>query len=136
MIHLDTSFLVDAIRESRRGASGPARSWLARHREEPLAISLFVLGELLVGAELHADSAAERRRVPDTCGGLPVVVADLRLPETYARLHAALQRQGEPLPTMDLLIASTAVNDGAALLTANERHFSRVPGLTVLSYQA
>ena len=35
---------------------------------------------------------------------------------------------------MDLLIASAALNEGAGLLTANERHFARVPGLLVLSY--
>ena len=52
MIHLDTTFLVDAIRESRRGQDGPARRWLTRHRGEALAVSVFVRAEVLVGAEL------------------------------------------------------------------------------------
>jgi predicted nucleic acid-binding protein len=39
-----------------------------------------------------------------------------------------------PLATMDLLIAFTALNNQAALLTSNERHFSRIPGLRVLTY--
>lgn len=60
--------------------------------------------------------------------------ADERLPATYAELHAALHRQGEALPTMDLLIAGTALIERAALLTENERHFKRVPGLRVLTY--
>lgn len=70
----------------------------------------------------------------ETCGSLPIAAADERLPATYARLHADLQRQGESLATMDLLIAGTAINEDAALLTGNERHFDRVPGLKVLSY--
>ena len=134
-IHLDTSFLVDAIRESRRGEDGPARRWLAGHREEALAVSLFVLCELMVGAELHTEPEAERRRVRETCGTLPVIGADQHLPATYARVHASLARQGEPLPTMDLLIAATALNEGAGLLTANDRHFARVPGLRVVTYR-
>ena len=135
MIHLDTTFLVDAIRESRRGMDGPARRWLAGHAGEPLAMSVFVLCELLVGAELHAEAEAERRRIRDTCADLPVVVPDERLADTYARIHGGLARSGDALATMDLLIAATALTREASLLTANEAHFARVPGLRVLGYR-
>lgn len=135
MIHLDTTFLMDAIRESRRGMDGPARRWLADHPGEPMAMSVFVLCELLVGAELHADAQAERRRVRAIFGGVPVVMPDEHLADTYARIHGALTRRGEPLATMDLLIAATAVTHGAALLTANEADFARVSGLRVLGYR-
>lgn len=116
MTHLDTTFLVDAMRESRRGVDGPARRWLTDPGGAPLAVSNFVLCELLVGAELHAEAEAERRRVRETCGGLPVVAPDERLPDTFARIHGALTHD-------------------AALLTANDAHFARVPGLRVLSYR-
>lgn len=134
MIHLDTTFLVDSIRESRRNEDGPARSWLAANRAETLAISVFVLGELLVGAELHAEPALERTRVRQACGDLPVVTPRPRLAETYARVHAGLSRAGTPVATMDLLIASVALNEEASLLTANDAHFSRIPDLRVLGY--
>ena len=98
-------------------------------------MSIFVLCELLVGAELHAEAETERRRIRDTCAGLPVVIPDERLADTYARIHGGLARSGEPLATMDLLIAATALTQGAALLTANEAHFARVPGLRVLGYR-
>ncbi len=35
---------------------------------------------------------------------------------------------------MDLLIACTALNTGSALLTANQRDFTRILGLDVLDY--
>jgi predicted nucleic acid-binding protein len=35
---------------------------------------------------------------------------------------------------MDLLIATTAVVEGAPLVTRNVKDFSRVPGLDLLSY--
>ena len=35
---------------------------------------------------------------------------------------------------MDLLIATSAVVDGAALVTANRRHFDVIPGLEVFGY--
>lgn len=134
MIHLDTSFLVDAIREGRRKVAGPARTWLAQHRTEPVSISVFVLSELLVGAELHADPVAERHRVLHIVGDLPVALPDQRLAATYASVHATLTRHGTPVATMDLLIGSLALNEGVPLLTANQSHFSRIPGLVVLGY--
>jgi tRNA(fMet)-specific endonuclease VapC len=134
VIHLDTTFLVDTMRESRRRTDGPARRWLVQHRTAALAVSLFVLGELLVGAELHAEPDKERQRVRQVIGSLPVALPDERLSGTYARLHADLTRQGQSLATMDLLIASTALNEDAPLLTANGRHFTRVPNLQVLTY--
>ncbi len=134
MIHLDTTFLVDAIRETRRGHDGPARQWLASHRGEPLAMSVFVRAEILVGAELHADPLEERRRVMAVCGDLPVILPDDRLADSYAGAHASLRREGTPLASMDLLIACVALNEGAPLLTANHSHFSRIPGLRVLTY--
>jgi tRNA(fMet)-specific endonuclease VapC len=134
VIHLDTTFLVDAIRESRRAQDGPARRWLAAHRGEALAMSVFVRAEVLVGAELHADPLTERRRVMAVCGNLPVVLPDERLADTYAGVHASLLRQGTPLATMDLLIACVALNEGAPLLTANQGHFARIHGLRVLEY--
>lgn len=35
---------------------------------------------------------------------------------------------------MDLLIATAAVTGGAPLVTANRKHFSVVPDLSVISY--
>ncbi|MDT8368895.1 MAG: type II toxin-antitoxin system VapC family toxin [Longimicrobiales bacterium] len=135
MIHLDTSFLIDALREARRAEPGPALAWLTEQEDERIAVSLFVLCELLLGAELHAQREVERSRVRRTCGGLEVVSPDERLPARYARTHAALTRDGLTVATMDLLIACVALNEDAALVTANERDFSRVPGLRVVTYR-
>ena len=134
VVHLDTSFLVDAIRESRRGVTGPAREWLTANRSAELALCVPVLCELLVGAELHADPEEEGRRVRQVCAGLPVVHLDERVPAVYARTAATLIGSGDRLATMDLLIASAALSVGAAVLTRNVDHFERVPGLKVIRY--
>lgn len=134
MIHLDTTFLVDAIREARRGQEGPARRWLADNRHETLALSVFVRAELVVGAELHAEPDRERRRVLDVCADLPIVTPETGFAETFATVAAGLSRQGTPIATMDLLIACTALDARAGLLTANRSHFDRIAGLRVLGY--
>jgi predicted nucleic acid-binding protein len=94
-----------------------------------------MLCELMVGAELHAEAEAERRRIRDTGGDVPIVLPEERLGNSYARIHGGLARSGETLATMDLLIAARAVIHAAAPLTADEAHFARVPGLRVRAYR-
>lgn len=97
-------------------------------------MSIHVLCELHAGAELSVDPAGERSRVDALVAPLALAVPDERFPRTYGRLLAELRRRREGISTMDLLIATAAVVDGAPLVTRNAREFERVPGLHVLSY--
>ena len=133
MIHLDTTFLVDLLRESRRGP-GPATSFLRSVQEDDRWISLHALCELEAGAELSRNPERERQAIELACSGLNVVLPGEELPLVYGRVLATLQRNGQIISTMDLLIAASALIDEAPLVTRNMDHFSRVPGLRVLSY--
>lgn len=134
MTHLDTTYLVDLLREARRGEEGPATRKLDDLSEEELAVSVHVVCELQAGAALSNDPAKERERLEDLLRPLGIVFPDERFPERYGSLLAELQRRGEPISTMDLLIATAAVLDDARILTRNAREFERVPGLHVLTY--
>jgi len=49
----------------------------------------------------------------------------------YANIRAALERTGQPIGGMDLLIAAHAMAQDSVLVTNNAREFLRVPGLAV-----
>ena len=49
----------------------------------------------------------------------------------YATIRAALERLGQPIGRMDLLIAAHAIAEDSVLVTNNAREFLRVPGLAV-----
>ncbi len=49
----------------------------------------------------------------------------------YAEIRSILQKQGQPIGQMDMLIAAHALALDAVVVTDNEREFSRVPGLKV-----
>jgi tRNA(fMet)-specific endonuclease VapC len=51
-----------------------------------------------------------------------------------ADLRLALERKGELIGPMDMLIAATALAHGATLVTRNVREFDRVPGLAVVNW--
>jgi predicted nucleic acid-binding protein len=133
VIHLDTAFLVDLLREARR-QPGPATAFLESLEEQHLAISIHALCELHAGAELASDPPRERQAIERVCATLNVRFPDERFPPLYGRLLATLQRTGRTISTMDLLIATSALLDEAPLVTRNREHFIRIPGLEVLSY--
>lgn len=134
MTHLDTSYLVDLLREVARGEEGPATALLKRLDEEELGISVHVVCELHAGAELSRDPDRERSRVTELVQPLALSVPDERFAPEYGRVFAELRRRGESISSMDLLIATGALVDGAALVTRNAREFERVPGLRVIAY--
>ena len=80
------------------------------------------------------ESAAERRRVRRLCAALDIAYPDDRFPLVYGRVLAALERAGQRIGTMDLLIATAALVDAAPVVTHSIHDFSRVPGLEVVTY--
>jgi tRNA(fMet)-specific endonuclease VapC len=134
VIHLDTSFLVDLLRESDRGVAGPASRQLNGMQNEELRISLFVACELAAGAAMSRKPSEERHKIERLLSSLTVEYPDQRFPGAYASLLAAQDRGSGRISTMDLLIATSAVLAQAPLLTRNARDFSRVPGLETIGY--
>ena len=134
MIHVDTSFLVDLLREGSRGKPGPASRLLERLGDEELASSVFVACELIGGAELSAHPQRERRNVERLLSSLRVEFPDERFAPAYGRLLAWQSRRPGRIATMDLLIATSAVVAGASLVTRHVKDFSRVPDLQLVPY--
>jgi predicted nucleic acid-binding protein len=101
---------------------------------EDLRVGVHVVCELLAGAELSRQPAAERERVRQLCGRVDVAYPDERFAPVYARLLFELERRRQRVSAMDLLIATAAIVDEAGLVTRNARDFSRIPGLEVVGY--
>ena len=51
----------------------------------------------------------------------------LKAAEVLAHLYSI----GQPVGVEDVIIASVALSNGLAVVSANTKHFSRIPGLTV-----
>ena len=134
MIHLDTSFVVDLLREAARGSEGPASRLLGRVQDQELGMSVFVACELAAGAAMATKPVEEKRKVERLCSGMSIHYPDERFPAAYGSLLAALERGPGRVSTMDLLIATSALIAEASLVTRNAKDFSRVPGLDVLGY--
>ena len=135
MIHLDSSFLIDLLRETTNARPGPAVELIESFDEnELLGVSVHVVCELRAGAELSRQTLRDHESLDQLLSGLLVAYPDDRFASAYARLLAATTRGGWPVAAMDLLIATAATLADAPLATRNVKDFSRVPGLRVLKY--
>lgn len=69
--------------------------------------------------------------LPLQLAAVSVLPYDERAANRFGRLKAELERTGDTPGDLDLQIASIALDRGAPLLTHNQRHFRRVPGLAL-----
>ena len=135
MIHFDTTFLIDLQRELARERLGPAFEFLEELDDrEILRVSVFVVAELRLGAELVRKPDKAHAEIDEMLSGLLVSYPNDAFATRYARETAAIKRSGGSVDKMDLLIGTAALLDDAPLVTRNVKDFSRVPGLRVLSY--
>ena len=95
-----------------------------------LWLSAIVAAELRFGAA-KLDSPKFKAAVEAWLAGFDVQPWPLEATHAYARIRNALERAGQPIGGMDLMIAAHAMAEDSVLVTNNAREFLRVPGLAV-----
>lgn len=127
MVMLDTSVCVTSM----RAGGEPIRARLRSSAPGSLAVSAMVAAELLVGVTLSAHPERTEQVVTAFLTALEVLPFTTEAARAYARLKHQLQRQGQLIGHMDLLIAAHALALDCPLVTGNHHEFGRVPGLRV-----
>lgn len=99
-----------------------------RH-EDQLCISSITLAELLHGAEKSSNIESNLHNIEGFAARLEVLPFADKAAAHYGQIRAELERQGNIIGPYDLMIAGHARSEGHALVTNNEREFTRVSGL-------
>jgi len=124
---LDTNICIYIIK--RRPAKVLRR--LRKMDISDLGLSAITVSELDYGAEKSSRPVQSRRALARFLAAFEIAPYDGSAAQAHGRIRAALERQGQPIGPLDLLIAAHAVSLVATLVTNNEREFARVPGLAV-----
>ena len=134
MACLDTTFLIDLIREIRRRKNGPATMLLKQLLEngEALTISLFAIAELYAGTQTH--SGKEKESLEDLLAWFEILPFGTSTARIFGVLYGSLRAQGQEIGVIDTLIASVAIENNEILITQNIKPFSRISGLVTKSY--
>lgn len=122
---LDSNILIAAT----KGEPRALLNRLAGMAPARLCLSAVVLAELLAGAEKSQTPDANKAALDVITKGMETLTLDADDAQAYGRIRAVLERKGEPIGPLDMLIAAQAVSRDLVLVTANLREFRRVPGL-------
>lgn len=123
---LDTNILSDLT----RNPSGRIAARIADVGEHAICTSIIVTAELRFGAAKRG-SRALSEQVEMILRPIPILPFDEPADRYYAAVRSSLEDAGTPIGGNDYLIAAQALAADCILVTANEREFVRVPGLTV-----
>ncbi len=129
---LDTNIVSETI---RRNPNKTLISWLDQIPNEALFVSVLTLGEIRKGVETLSDKKRREKLRLWLEHELPtwfedrVLTVDWAVADRWGRLLAEV---GRPVPTIDSLLAATALHHELRLVTRNAKDFD-YPGLEVIN---
>ena len=98
---------------------------------EQICISVITYAELMYGVERSSSKKINQAVIDDFIKHLNIVPWDEEAAKHYGNIRAYLQADGQIIGSMDLMIAAHARSRGMTLVTNNDKHFNRVPKLTI-----
>lgn len=126
MYLIDTDIMVFFL----RGEKGVVEKF--RHNQSsPKAVSVITWGELLYGAKKSNNPDAKVAKLRRVAESIPLLDVSRSVMETFAELKSKLDTKGTGVDDFDLLIGSTALTHNLVVVTNNERHFEKIPGLEI-----
>ncbi|MDR3075787.1 MAG: type II toxin-antitoxin system VapC family toxin [Synergistaceae bacterium] len=102
-------------------------------RNGSVCLSVITYAELMAGAKLNGSSRLQEK-ITDFTALLEVADWTPACARHYASVRADMLKSGTPIGNMDMLIAAAALAIDATLVTNNEKHFCRVPGLKITNW--
>jgi len=124
---LDTDICIYAL----KGTFPRIGERMRREAPSTIRISAIVKAELLLGALRSRTPSRVGEAVAAFLQPFEVVAFGPAAAGAYARIRHALEKKGRPFGPNDLILAATAMAEGACLVTHNVEEFLRVDGLQV-----
>jgi tRNA(fMet)-specific endonuclease VapC len=122
---LDTNTLIDYLKAREPGASAVEKVV----KEYNCCVTSITVYELLFGVARAKREIGEQALL----GVMTILPFDNAVAKRAATLHAELISQNQDIGIKDVFIAATCLEQAMPILTANEKHFSRVTGLEVIT---
>ncbi|HQF55879.1 MAG TPA: type II toxin-antitoxin system VapC family toxin [Fibrobacteria bacterium] len=96
-----------------------------------VCVSSLTVAEMEFGAAKSQNPDAARARLYEFLTPFEILPFDAKAAEFYGRIRAAMEKTGNIIGPMDLLIASIAAANHCCVVTNNTKEFLRVPNLQV-----
>ena len=129
MFVLDTNTVIDYF----RGRGKVAEHLLAVAPRE-IALPAIVAYEVWVGVLGSQNTKRRAAQYEQFLAVVEVIPFDAPVSRRAAQVRHALERRGESIGPLDVVIAGTALACGAPLVNRNVKEFGRIAGLEVVNW--
>jgi len=106
------------------------RKKVAKHNKDDFCISAITCAELMYGLKKNYSEKLDFW-LNEVLDRFRVISFDDASSIIYGEIRATLEKSGNPLDNMDMLIAASALAAKATLVSNNVKHFSRIKGLKI-----
>lgn len=125
---IDTSVIINYLRDK-----GSAIETINKLEGE-LTSSYICLAELYEGISRVREKEKAEKALLDFFNGLNEVYGvDEEIAKNFGQIRASLKIKGAVIEDLDILLAATCIANNLVLITANPKHFSRIPNLEILA---
>ncbi|MDF1613512.1 type II toxin-antitoxin system VapC family toxin [Desulfurivibrio dismutans] len=129
MFLLDTDTVIYALK------GDPAvQDNLRVHRHDPMYLSTVTMMELYYGAYKSQHIDANLAKLGTLENSFPLLAPGPETVASFGKLKAKLEGHGKRLADLDLIIAVTAITHNLTLISNNQKHFARIPGLKLSNW--
>ena len=129
---LDTNICIYIIKNKPESV----RQHFSRYTLGEIAISSITVAELAHGVAKSANQTKNREALEEFLLPLTIIPFDTQDAHAYGQIRANLERRGEVIGNMDMLIAAQALAKNCKIVTNNTREFERVEGLVCENWVA
>jgi predicted nucleic acid-binding protein len=121
MIMLDTDVMIDILRKYK-----PSLDWLSINQNENIALSGFVLMELIQGCKHKPEQIIIEKSLKEVTILWPSHETCQNAYSVYSKYHLS-----HNIGILDALIGQTAVDLKLPIYTFNEKHYNIIPGIII-----
>lgn len=98
---------------------------------DEICVSTITVSELQYGVAKSQNRGANQQRVQEFLTPFEIISYDQNAADMYGDIRYQLEKRGEPIGPLDLMIAAHALSRNFVLVTNNEREFKRISQLKV-----
>ena len=132
MVCLDTAFLADLFRKNPAAEKKLKELVEARER---ISITVMTVAELYNGAYKSNRAKEEKAKVEQIKRRFLILEMNESGAQKFGELLSRLEKSGKTISDRDVLIAAIAISKGEnTIVTRNEKDFSRISELSVITY--
>lgn len=122
---LDTNICIYAIKHK----SEQAFKRLQEHDPSEICISSVTYAELVHGVEKSKSIEKNRLALALLLANIEIISFDSLAAESYGKIRADLEKAGNPIVSLDMMISGHAKSLKYTVVTNNTKEFERVQGL-------